>query len=180
MASSNRSNKWIIDTNVPVAANYAMTPEKIGDDLMFCCVEKCIKTLEEIIKSGVVVIDNENEVFAEYHKHLSLKGQPGMGDKFMKWLHDRQWTPTHVDRVHLHKDGSDYVDFPQQEGLLDFDPSDKKFVALAVAHKERPPILQALDSKWWGWKDSLLNAGVTVTFLCSEYIEKKYAKKMEH
>jgi hypothetical protein len=59
-----------------------------------------------------------------------------------------------------------------------YDPSDRKFLAVAAAHKERPPILQALDSKWWGWQAALATIGVKIHFLCPE-IEQKYGEKME-
>lgn len=45
-------------------------------------------------------------------------------------------------------------------------------------HVEKPQILQATDSKWWGWKDDLAEVGIAVQFLCPEYVEAKYAEKM--
>ena len=48
----------------------------------------------------------------------------------------------------------------------------------ANAHPDKPPILQATDSKWWGWKDALAEVGITVHFLCPDYVKAKYAEKM--
>jgi hypothetical protein len=50
-------------------------------------------------------------------------------------------------------------------------------LAVANAHVEKPPILQGLDSKWWGWKDALASAGITVDFLCPTEVEAAYEKK---
>lgn len=72
-----------------------------------------------------------------------------------------------------------FVEFPDHEGLKDFDISDRKFVAVANAHESKPPILQATDSKWWGWKAHLAQCGITVQFLCPEEIAETYERKMD-
>jgi hypothetical protein len=59
-----------------------------------------------------------------------------------------------------------------------FDNSDRKFVAVANAHPDKPEILQATDSKWWGWKDALAKVGITVSFMCPEYVRIKYEEKI--
>jgi len=63
--------------------------------------------------------------------------------------------------------------------MVFFDRSDRKFVAVANAHPAKPPILQSTDSKWWGWKDALHEVGITVHFLCPEYVQTLYAEKIE-
>ena len=55
--------------------------------------------------------------------------------------------------------------------LSSFDPDDRKFVAVANAHPGKPPIMEATDRQWWGWKEALHDAGITVHFLCPEYVE---------
>jgi hypothetical protein len=67
--------------------------------------------------------------------------------------------------------------FPPDEALAKFDPSDRKFVAVSCAHEQRPPILQATDSKWWGLREALVACGVTVHFLCPEHIQELHARK---
>ena len=56
--------------------------------------------------------------------------------------------------------------------LNDFDPDDRKFIAVAVAHLEQPPILQAVDSQWWDFRDAFRRNGVTVKFICEEDIQR--------
>ena len=75
---------------------------------------------------------------------------------------------------------STYKEFPEHDGLVNFDIDDRKFVAVANAHSDthKPPIFQATDSKWWGWKDALSKVGITVCFLCPSYVKEKHAKKM--
>ena len=97
----------------------------------------------------------------------------------MKWVHDNRWSLPDVDRVPITKHGESYDQFPLHDGLRDFDRSDRKFVAVANSHPQKPPILQATDSKWWGWKDALEEAGISVCFLCPKYIQAKYKEKMD-
>ena len=170
-------NKCLVDTNVPITANLAVKPDDIPDELANC-VSSCVKTIQHILKNGGLVLDEGNEIFREYLDHLSLGGQPGLGDIFMKWVHDNQWITDKVTQVQIVKKGDSYDEFPDHVGLKKFDPSDRKFVAVANAHPEKPPIVQATDSKWWGWDDALKDVGITVHFLCPNYVKSKYAEKM--
>jgi hypothetical protein len=169
--------KCLVDTNVPKTANLAIDPAAIPDELVFC-VQACLEAVQHVVKRGGLVLDASNEIFDEYRQQLSMQGQPGVGDRFMKWVHDHQYTLPDVDRVEITKNGEFYDQFPAHTGLTSFDNSDRKFVAVANAHPNKPAILQATDSKWWGWKDALSEVGITVCFLCPDYVQKKYVKKM--
>ncbi len=96
----------------------------------------------------------------------------------MKWVHDNRWSLLDTDRVAITKNDESYDEFPAHPGLENFDKSDRKFVAVANAHPAKPPILQATDSKWWGWKDALMEVGITVQFICPKYVKTKHAKKI--
>ena len=171
-------SKCLVDTNVPKTANLAVQPDPDAD-IPDSCIRESIRHIKNITEKDCrLVIDDAGEIFREYRNNLSLKGQPGVGDAFAKWVNDHQWNPSKVDRVQITKSGDSYKEFPTHDKLNDFDPSDRKFVAVANAHPEKPPILQATDSKWWGWNDALAEVGVTVHFLCREYIEAKYAEKI--
>ncbi len=169
--------KCLIDTNVPKTANLALAPDKIPQELIGCVIA-CVEAVEHVVKKGGLVLDAGDEIFDEYRHQLSMEGQPGMGDRFMKWVHDNRWKLPDADRVTITKNGESYDQFPNHDGLNNFDNSDRKFVAVANAHPTKPPILQATDSKWWGWKDALAEGGITVHFLCPEYAGAKYAEKM--
>jgi hypothetical protein len=58
------------------------------------------------------------------------------------------------------------LQFPNDERLVGFDRSDHKFVAVALAHPERPPILNAVDADWWYYREELARHGIRVEFLC--------------
>jgi hypothetical protein len=170
--------KCLVDTNVPKTANLAIQPDP-DSDVSHACVMACIEAVEHVIKKGGLIIDAGDEIFDEYRQQLSMKGQPGMGDTFMKWVNDHRYNPEYCSRVTITINGDSYQEFPTHDALNDFDRSDRKFVAVANAHADKPPILQATDSKWWGWKDALAEVGITVQFLCPGYVEAKYLEKME-
>lgn len=167
----------VVDTNVPATANLALYPESIEPDKL-ACVLACVEAIEGVVNHGCLVIDAGDEIFDEYRANLSMAGQPGVGDRFLKWVHDHRWGFPAGDRVEITADGSSYKEFPVHPGLANFDLSDRKFVAVANAHPDKPPILEATDSKWWGWKEALANAGITVNFLCEDWIAQKYSDKM--
>ncbi|MFM8394695.1 MAG: hypothetical protein ACKOB4_12305 [Acidobacteriota bacterium] len=96
-----------------------------------------------------MIIDAGDEIFDEYRHLLSMKGQPGVGDKFMKWVHDNRWNLPDSQRVPIARNGDSYDEFPPREDLSNFDLSDRKFIAVANATAQKWPILQAADSKWW-------------------------------
>jgi hypothetical protein len=168
--------KSVVDTNVPKTANRALDPEAPAE--LLPCIGACITAIEHVRTTGGVVIDEGDAILSEYRRQLSLKGQPGLGDAFVKWVHDHQWQLAPFDRVAITCEGDSWREFPDHPGLAAFDPSDRKFVAVASAHPESPPILQATDSKWWEWRSALAEAGVAVRFLCPEFVRAKHAGKM--
>ncbi|MCF7972806.1 MAG: hypothetical protein K9N55_03215 [Phycisphaerae bacterium] len=169
--------KCVVDTNVPKTANRAQDPDGIPDELT-TCVLNCVEAIEYIVKKGGLVIDSGDEIFTEYRHQLRMEGQPGVGDHFMKWVHDRRWQLPEEDRVTITKNGKTYNEFPDHDDLINFDDSDRKFVAVANAHSQKPSILEATDSTWWGWKDALHSVGIRVVFVCPDYVEQKFREKM--
>ncbi len=67
---------------------------------------------------------------------------------------------------------NEFEEFPDDPALDDFDPDDRKFIAVTIAHPEKPPILQAVDSQWWDFRDAFRRNGVTVEFICEDDIQR--------
>ena len=170
-------NLCIVDTNVAKIANLATQPDD-ESDVPDACIMACIEAVEHVINKNALVIDAGDEIFDEYRQQLSMKGQPGVGDGFMKWVHDNRWSLPDTQRVEITKNSESYEEFPQHDNLSNFDKSDQKFVAVSNAHQHKPTILQATDSKWWGWKDALQECDIIVQFMCAEYIQAKYREKI--
>ncbi|MBX9599518.1 MAG: hypothetical protein K2X35_00885 [Bryobacteraceae bacterium] len=153
-----------MDTNVPVVANRK-------DSESVVCAAACATALNAIKNSGVLVLDEAGLILLEYRKYLSYSGQPGAGDAFFKWVTDNRYRTDRVQAVHLRPDPAvpgGLAAFPNDPKLAQFDRSDRKFVAVAMTHPERPPILNAIDSDWWVFRSPLLVHGIEVHFLCGE------------
>lgn len=158
----------VVDTNVAVVANDASLPANTAITRPLDCVVACIKAIRELTEAGHLVLDTTGFIFDEYKTYLSFSGQPGVGDVFMKWVHDRQWNPEFCTRVEITPDDSKgFVEFPDHPELADFDWSDRKFVAVARAHGKDVRILQAVDEDAWVQVEDVLSEnGAPVRFLC--------------
>ena len=158
----------IVDTNVPVVAN-GQSPQASPN-----CVDTCINRLERIIRGEEkLVLDDRWIILSEYIQNLRSSGEPGAGDRFLLWIlmnKDEQCDLVSIMSV----DGSEneFEEFPDDPALNDFDPADRKFIAVACAHLERPPILQAVDSKWLDFHNAFRRNGVTVEFICEDDIQR--------
>lgn len=172
--------EYVIDTNVPIVANLA-TKADANTDIPPKCIAACVEHIKRITQDGGLVLDEDGEMLEEYRRYLSGRGQPGQGDAFIKWVFNHQWNTNKVTRVKIHKQGDNYQEFPKHSQLKDFDRSDRKFVAAANARSnepsDKPAIWQAIDSKWLKWKDALQEMGITVYFLCPEYVSRIYQGK---
>lgn len=152
----------VIDTNVLLVANGGHA------DVSQACRLSCIEALHDATQSRTPVIDDAFLILGEYLHKLQPGRGKGVGDVFLKWLLQHAASPG-VDRVTVHATGIDrYAEFPDRALQDIFDPSDRKFVAVAHAHPEHPPIWQAADSKWLDWWPALARAGVKVSFLCPD------------
>ena len=157
----------VVDTNVVVVANGRS--EQASSD----CVETCGERLEEIMRGEkTLVLDNRWIILREYMQNLRSNGAD-VGDRFLGWIlvnKDDRCDLVSITSV----DGSDneFEEFPPDPALKDFDPADRKFVAVALAHSERPPILQAVDSQWWDFRDAFRRNDIIVEFICEEDIQR--------
>ena len=158
----------IVDTNVAVVANGQSSQASPN------CVDTCINRLEGIIRGEEkLVLDDMWAILGEYIRNLRSSGEPGAGDRFLLWLLRNK--DTQCDLVSITPvNGSDnaFEEFPDDPALNDFDPADRKFIAVAYAHPEKPPILQAVDSKWLDFRNAFRRNGVTVAFICEDDIQR--------
>jgi len=154
----------VIDTNVPVVANGKH--DRAGAK----CERACINALRAA-RRKIILLDDSYEIFDEYRRNLAGSGQPGIGDAFFKWLWYNQANPDHCHLVAItpiDEREVDYAEFPNDSDLKTFDQSDRKFVAVALASKMKPAILNASDTDWWNFRECLARNGVKVKFLCPE------------
>ena len=167
----NSRRSCVVDTNVAMVANGKSTAGA-------ACTARCARELYDVEQRGHVVIDDGRLILDEYRANLNSSGQPGVGDRFYRWLLINLFNAERCTRVRITPtaEGS-FMEFPAHRDLAGFDPSDRKFIAVAVAHEYKPCVLQAFDSKWWPLRTALEEAGITITFLCPEEIKAKHDEK---
>ena len=166
--ASSRPLADVIDTNVPLVVKF---PDGHPEELVAACEE----LLEDIIEhERIVVTDEHDEIIEEYFRQLDFSGRGTLGDAFAKWVFDRRWTWDAAARPNIEPRGENVY------GVLegdhdDFDPSDRKFVA--VAKVSGAPVRQATDTKWLDWAEALRRHGVTVRYVHEASIRNAYRSK---
>lgn len=158
----------VVDTNVPVVANGK------SEQASPKCVKNCAVRLRKLTRKDKLVLDDSWLIIKEYMANLRSSGQPGSGDAFLKWVLTNYRNPDFCELVRITPKNSsetDFEEFPSDPALNNFDATDKKFIAVALAHPDKPPILQAVDTEWWEMKEPLGVAGVTIDFLCEKDIK---------
>lgn len=151
----------VIDTNVLITANGE------NNSVALSCVSACWQKLQQIQQNDQVVLDETEFILREYQRNLSLVGRPGFGRAFFKWLFDHRFNGAAdlIPLTSLDHTGQQFAEFPADPDLDKFDLSDRKFVAVAVTHPQKPPILNAVDSDWHNFAQPL-GRYVTLQFLC--------------
>lgn len=149
--------RYVIDTNVAIVANGK------DENIRISCRRSAVELLVKAIKSGTIYVDSDGEIQAEYRHHLNPKGQPGVGDRF--YLEVINSHPRRVRRVNIEKlPNGEYKDLPQAIIDAGFDPSDRKFAAVAI--RASAPVYNAIDSDWLEQIEVIEANGITVKFVC--------------
>lgn len=162
----------VIDTNVLLVANG--NHADVSDECRIACINKLLVCRT----SGIIVIDAGFLILQEYLKRTFPNQPKGVGDEFLKWLLQNKSNRQRVHIVHINEFEKDFfVEFSDKDLQSEFDTSDRKFVAVAIAHHKKPPILQATDSKWLNWSRRLKKLGVVVEFVCLADAKRFYAEK---
>lgn len=153
----------VIDTNVLLVASGR------HEGVSHQCILACVKRLERVKRDECVVFDDAFRILGEYQNKIDPARGKGVGEAFLKWLLQNRANPRRVQQVTLtERAPDDYEEFPDPALAAEFDPADRKFVAVAHCHPGKPPVLQATDSKWLRWHARLKQHGVRVEFLCEQ------------
>lgn len=162
----------VVDTNVVLVANGQhadVSPE---------CVSACALALQDVMRSGKLVLDDGFQILLEYQNKTQPKKGNRPGDAFVKWALNNRANARSIDQVTLRKNDERVFDsFPDDPDLMNFDVPDRKFVAVSAVHPGKPPIAQAVDSKWLDWAPALQRHGIQVKFLCPVDIQRFHENK---
>ena len=164
--------EYIVDTNVPlIAQDHAhMLPS---------CGEACSKFMQELFAGNyTLVLDEDDHILSEYKGRMAQSTQNTFGKQFLIWIYTNQWDVNKVKKVTIsHTGAGNYNEVPQSLIDCEFDISDRKFVAVAVANNFSAPIVQSADSKWIGWLPTLVVERVIVHFLCKVELQAIHERK---
>ena len=172
----------VVDTNVILVA------KGMADQASPTCIQTCIERLDRIVEGHErVVIDDNWEILGEYSDYeddaSTTTARTGWG--FLEWLMRNHENPEQCLKVHITPsvDGVGFEEFPTAPELSEFDPADKKFIAVAVVyenvHRQKVPILQAVDSNWYGFREAFARNGLLIDFICEENIRLLYERRSE-
>lgn len=170
-------SKYIIDANVALLAGTPVS--KISVDQLRCAKE-CAGFIKNFIENpkSRLVLDDEGRILKEYRNARAIGSTPNLATMFCIWAH-QHLAMEEQDFIHLNEIEQDqYREYPDDVQLKEFDPPDRKYIALAYKHSEKPPIVEASDSKWWGIKEALKSYGIDLIFIDEEYIKNKYVQKI--
>lgn len=160
----------VIDTNVIVIAN------DVDDDDRRNCSELCIDRLNQIItQQEVIVIDDGWRILTEYIDNTNPNTKKGMGDLFVKRLLQNQSNPSVCRIIHISSlsgNGTEFNEFPDDPALNNFDPDDRKIIAVAIAYytqyKVTPSVLLAIDRGWLSFIHTLQSLRVQIELICED------------
>lgn len=159
--------RYAIDENVLIVANGDKTPQ--AND---ACRAKAIDWLVKIKESKITLLDTEGKVLAKYREYCDMKGQPGTGDMFLRFLHENQANTQSVETISLQDDATrEYIEFPDDEELSTFDRSDRIFVGLVIGSDKAARVLNAVDSDYSHHATALSKHSVKVEELCPDCLK---------
>ena len=95
----------------------------------------------------------------------------GLASNFLMHIIQNYGNAERVLRIPLiRKENGEYVDWPQDPTLTNFDPDDQKWVALARAFRQKTgecaPIAYAIERDWDDYRTALKRHGVQLDHLC--------------
>ena len=133
-----RMSPVVVDTNVGIAAN--------GDAKVDpACQLACAEPLERAMTNGVVAVDDGGRILDEYETYFSFSGAAGIGHAFFRYVYDRQYHGARVRRFAITPSKDDRRGFEEPPENTS-DPSDRKFLAVAVVAKA--VVVNGKDSDW--------------------------------
>lgn len=158
----------IVDTNVPLVAAGKHEHATVS------CRRSCVDFVNSVLNGDVcLVLDEHREVLSEYRSNMYPDPNPssGLANNFLMYIISNYGIRERVQRLILSwSEDGEYNTWPRDLELLKFDPSDRKWVALAVAFEQetgqKVPITYAIDRDWDDNQEALKRCGIKLNPLC--------------
>jgi len=163
---------YVVDTNV-----WAMVDKPIGEVSLteVYCIACCKKWLMNFNSQSDdrLILDIGQEILKEYRRNAK---EGGIARQLLNVL---QAQPRNrLVELEIEFDDDGFAIVPAE--ISEFDRSDRKFVAVALAHNPHPPIVNATDTDWTKARDQIEAVGISVSECCADYVaERLKGKKQE-
>lgn len=158
----------VVDTNV--WANIDKLPPENAIEAN--CILACLKWSKAFVSGGddyQLAVDMGWKILNEYRGQIK---RGGLAERYLNELLSQPITRLRFVSIEYDDDGIAKL----EQNIID-DPSDRKFVAVALKFDPIPPIINATDTDWEKSKETLSKAGIRVQELCPVYINDKLSNK---
>lgn len=163
----------IVDTNVWVMLGNIPPDNEIERE----CVLACIQWGKRFNESGEeykIAVDMKWKILTEYRNNIR---EGSLAQQYLNTLLSQPIMRLVFKPIQYDDNDHAIIDVDLDTDDQKFDPSDKKFVAVALAFDDPPPIINATDTDWEKHKVPIEAAGITVHSLCPDYITDKLENK---
>ena len=150
-------NHYVIDTSVPATATGQ------NDVAERDCQFACIELIECALNSGVIYIDDDEEIFTEYRLRLQNEESGSIGMRFLTEISKKVSIREHTICLTKISEGN-YAEVPSAITDSTFDSDDCKFIA--VAAKAGATVYNATDTDYLHHKKLIRSCCVKLEFVC--------------
>jgi hypothetical protein len=151
----------VIDTNVLAIA------EGLHAGASETCIAACTNVVLQIERGSPLLVDDADEIFAEYLGTLCSSGYSGLVSKLIvKLYRERRGSPRSVPVSITPSAAAPKAYDEVPDDLADFDRDDQKFIAVAATTGGYSPIVAGLDREWWDRLADFASSGLLVQFPC--------------
>lgn len=156
---------YVVDTNVWVMLDKPISQTMTLADLD--CIQACRAWLEGFMAGqDRLVIDLLYRILGEYRRNIP---QGGRAAQILGRLETQPRARLIEHLITL--DAEDCAVLPPDVPIPD--ANDRKFVAVALAHEPRPPLVNATESDWTKVVDVLATHGIALQELCPQIVADK-------
>ncbi len=161
----------VVDTNIWVMGH--APPHTHQTKAKLECATTCLDWLVKFRDSNKrhLIVDVQHIILSKYWEYL------GQGNSLAREILAHLEASDRIIPVQIAFDENHYAVLPAELGLDNFDPADKKFVAVALTCNPFPPIYNATDSDWREHAAAFTVANLTIVELCLDTLKESSQEK---
>ena len=152
----------------PLSSRPPYWDESLSSLRTSACWVGCLQVLRLLENGQRLAVDADDAIVNEYLGTLRACAEPGLATKLAHRLFRmrRDSATCHLVAITpVDNPPGSYAEIPPS--LQDFDLDDQKFLAVALAEGDTPPVFAALDREWWNRRVDLAAVGLDVQFVCA-------------